>query len=149
MNGNIHVGLSAKELRDLAESVTPEKRNFVRKCSRRDLPITLAKNENGATTVAGTMIISQLCGIDFFVTGGEDFLFFWQNQQNLLKIHKKTGIGGVHKGAEQTFDISADLTGLFIAFFFGKNHKFHYFSHKNRIGKIFDVCYLCWLQIYS
>jgi pseudouridine-5'-phosphate glycosidase len=59
--------------------------------SRRDLPAVLASGELGATTVAGTMICAALAGIEVFVTGG---------------------IGGVHRGAPQTFDISADLQEL-------------------------------------
>ena len=61
------------------------------KVSRRDLPAVLASGELGATTVAGTMICAALAGIEVFVTGG---------------------IGGVHRGAESTFDISADLEEL-------------------------------------
>ena len=58
------------------------------KVSRRDLPVIMARKSWGATTVATTMIIAALGGVEFFVTGG---------------------IGGVHRGAEETFDISADL----------------------------------------
>ena len=61
------------------------------KVSRRDLPVILAERSWGATTVATTMIFAAAAGIEFFVTGG---------------------IGGVHRGAEQTFDISADLEEL-------------------------------------
>lgn len=61
------------------------------KVSRRDLPVIMANGSWGATTVATTMIIAAAAGIEFFVTGG---------------------IGGVHRGAEQTFDISADLEEL-------------------------------------
>jgi pseudouridine-5'-phosphate glycosidase len=57
----------------------------------RDLAFVLARKENGSTTVAGTMYLASLAGIKVFVTGG---------------------IGGVHRGAETTFDISADLTEL-------------------------------------
>jgi pseudouridine-5'-phosphate glycosidase len=63
----------------------------VHKVSRRDLPAVLASGETGATTVAGTMICAALAGIEVFVTGG---------------------IGGVHRGASETFDISADLQEL-------------------------------------
>jgi len=62
-----------------------------RKCSRRDLAYVIANKMNGSTTVAGTMFLAHCAGIKVFVTGG---------------------IGGVHRGAEQTFDISADLTEL-------------------------------------
>lgn len=62
-----------------------------RKCSRRDLAFVLARKMNGSTTVAGTMYLAHQAGIKVFVTGG---------------------IGGVHRGAETTFDISADLTEL-------------------------------------
>ena len=61
------------------------------KTSRRDLPVVMAKKLWGATTVATTMILAALAGIEIFVTGG---------------------IGGVHKGAQETFDISADLQEL-------------------------------------
>lgn len=63
----------------------------IKKVSKRDLPIVLAKGEWGATTVASTMIFASRANIEFFVTGG---------------------IGGVHRGAETTFDISADLEEL-------------------------------------
>jgi pseudouridine-5'-phosphate glycosidase len=62
-----------------------------RKCSRRDLPTVLASRAIGATTVAGTMIAAEMAGIHVFVTGG---------------------IGGVHRGAETSFDVSADLSEL-------------------------------------
>src|ERR1019366_10560330 len=61
----------------------------VRKCSRRDLPIAVARGEDGATTVAGTMIVAHMAGIRTLATGG---------------------IGGVHRGAP--FDVSADLLEL-------------------------------------
>ncbi|WP_279716751.1 pseudouridine-5'-phosphate glycosidase [Chelonobacter oris] len=63
----------------------------VQKVSRRDLPFVIAGKKNGATTVAATMIIAAMAGIRVFATGG---------------------IGGVHRGAEHTFDISADLQEL-------------------------------------
>lgn len=63
----------------------------VTKASRRDIPILMAKGEDGATTVAATMIIASMAGIKVFATGG---------------------IGGVHRGAEKTMDISADLEEL-------------------------------------
>ena len=63
----------------------------VTKVSRRDLPVVVANKQNGATTVAATMIIAELAGIRVFATGG---------------------LGGVHRGAEHTFDISADLQEL-------------------------------------
>lgn len=61
------------------------------KVSRRDMPIVVAKGLNGATTVAGTMILAEKAGIKIFATGG---------------------VGGVHRGAEKTMDISADLEEL-------------------------------------
>ncbi|OEF99110.1 pseudouridine-5-phosphate glycosidase [Vulcanibacillus modesticaldus] len=85
MNGVIKVGLTEKEIRDLASQ------KHVIKTSRRDLPIILAKKLYGATTVAGTMLIANMVGIRIFVTGG---------------------IGGVHRGATETMDISADLMEL-------------------------------------
>lgn len=85
IDGIIKIGLTKEEIEDLANQ------EHVVKASRRDLPIILAKKQYGATTVAGTMIIAKLAGIKVFVTGG---------------------IGGVHRGAEQSMDISADLMEL-------------------------------------
>jgi pseudouridine-5'-phosphate glycosidase len=79
------IGLEDAELEALAN--TPG----VWKLSRRDLPFAVAQKLNGATTVASTMILAAKAGIRVFATGG---------------------IGGVHRGAERTFDISADLTEL-------------------------------------
>jgi len=85
IGGRIRIGLSEEELELIARS------DNVHKVSRRDLPAVLASGELGATTVAGTMICAALAGIEVFVTGG---------------------IGGVHRGASETFDISADLQEL-------------------------------------
>ena len=85
LNGKIRIGLSDAELTLLGQS--PE----AMKVSRRDLPYALASGKIGATTVAATMICAALAGIQVFVTGG---------------------IGGVHRGAETSFDISADLQEL-------------------------------------
>ncbi|SFL33364.1 pseudouridine-5'-phosphate glycosidase [Halanaerobium salsuginis] len=85
ISGKIKVGLTRKEVEFLGKS------DDVLKVSRRDLPYVLAAKKHGATTVAGTMIAADLAGIKIFVTGG---------------------IGGVHRGAENTFDISADLEEL-------------------------------------
>jgi pseudouridine-5'-phosphate glycosidase len=85
MGGRIRIGLSDEELELLGRS------NQAHKVSRRDMPAVLASGELGATTVAGTMICAALAGIEVFVTGG---------------------IGGVHRGAAQSFDISADLQEL-------------------------------------
>ena len=86
IGGRIIVGLSDEQLGYLAETAG---RGNVRKASRRDLPIAVALGEDAGTTVAGTMIIASLAGIELFATGG---------------------IGGVHRG--QPFDISADLREL-------------------------------------
>lgn len=83
--GRIHVGLTNEKLEYLATRPG----NSVRKCSRRDLPLAIAQKQDGATTVAGTMIIAQQVGIELFATGG---------------------IGGVHRG--HPFDVSADLVEL-------------------------------------
>ena len=83
--GQITVGLSREQIEDLAHRPP----GSVRKCSRRDLPIVVARGEDGATTVAGTMIVAHQAGIRVFGTGG---------------------IGGVHRGAP--FDVSADLMEL-------------------------------------
>lgn len=85
MNGKLKVGLNDEELELLADS------SKVAKVSRRDIAMTLSSKKIGATTVATTMIIAQLVGISVFATGG---------------------IGGVHRGATETFDISADLEEL-------------------------------------
>lgn len=86
IGGRIRIGLSADELELLGRAG-----ERAHKVSRRDLPAVIASGELGATTVAGTMICAALAGIEVFVTGG---------------------IGGVHRGAAQTFDISADLQEL-------------------------------------
>lgn len=83
LGGQITVGLTADQLVHLAST------HNVRKCSRGDLAIAIARREDGATTVAGTMLIAWWAGIDLFATGG---------------------IGGVHQG--QSFDESADLMEL-------------------------------------
>ncbi|MBT3168752.1 MAG: pseudouridine-5'-phosphate glycosidase [Candidatus Cloacimonetes bacterium] len=82
MNGKIKVGLNSDELEILATAKN------VKKISRRDIAKNLAKKEIGATTVAATMIVAKLAGINVFATGG---------------------VGGVHRFAEESFDISADL----------------------------------------
>lgn len=87
LDGRIKVGLSSKDLEQLG-SLDPK---TVSKVSRSDLAVVLSSNLNGGTTVAGTMIIANSVGIKVFATGG---------------------IGGVHRGAEETFDISADLVEL-------------------------------------
>lgn len=85
INGRIKIGLTPSDLEYLSTS-----KNIL-KASRRDIPSIVALGLSGATTVASTMIFAQMAGIRIFATGG---------------------IGGVHKGAEKTFDISADLTEL-------------------------------------
>jgi pseudouridine-5'-phosphate glycosidase len=85
IGGRIRVGLTDEELQQLAQA--PD----AMKLSRRDLPYAIATGRLGATTVAATMICAQLAGIEVFVTGG---------------------IGGAHRGAETSFDISADLQEL-------------------------------------
>lgn len=85
LDGKIKIGLSDEELELLAT------RNDIEKASRRDLPYLVATKKNGATTVAATMICAELAGIEVFVTGG---------------------IGGVHREAEVTMDVSADLQEL-------------------------------------
>jgi pseudouridine-5'-phosphate glycosidase len=85
MDGRIRIGLADAELERLASA------RGVHKVSRRDLPAIVANGALGATTVAATMICAAMAGIEVFVTGG---------------------IGGVHRGAATTFDISADLQEL-------------------------------------
>jgi pseudouridine-5'-phosphate glycosidase len=86
LNGKLKVGLDKSEIEYLGKKGTE-----VVKTSRRDIPFIISKELDGATTVASTMIIANLAGIRVFATGG---------------------IGGVHRGAQETFDISADLQEL-------------------------------------
>ncbi|MBQ8506419.1 MAG: pseudouridine-5'-phosphate glycosidase [Clostridia bacterium] len=86
INGRLKAGLSVEEITYLGK-----KGYDVIKASRRDLPVLIARGDDGATTVATTMIIAEMAGIRVFATGG---------------------IGGVHRGAETTMDISADLEEL-------------------------------------
>lgn len=85
LKGKITVGLAGDEIERLAQAPS----GSVRKCSRRDLPIAVGLSEDGATTVAGTMIVAAMAGLKIFATGG---------------------IGGVHRG--HPFDVSADLIEL-------------------------------------
>ncbi len=85
LEGVLHVGLTGTELDALGQA------NGVAKLSRADFAACLATGGTGATTVAATMIAARLAGIEVFATGG---------------------IGGVHRGAEHSFDISADLSEL-------------------------------------
>ncbi|QDI75734.1 MULTISPECIES: pseudouridine-5'-phosphate glycosidase [Leisingera] len=85
IEGVLHVGLEPDQLQALGQA------KGVAKISRADMPACIATGGTGATTVAATMIAARLAGISVFATGG---------------------IGGVHKGAETTFDISADLLEL-------------------------------------
>ena len=86
INGVPTVGCSREEIEHLGKAGLS-----VTKVSRRDIPIVIAKGQNGATTVASTMILAEKAGVKVFATGG---------------------IGGVHRGAEKTMDISADLDEL-------------------------------------
>ena len=86
IKGRLKAGLSPEEIDYLGKTGTA-----VAKASRRDLPVLVAEGKDGATTVTTTMIIAHMAGIQVFATGG---------------------IGGVHRGAQQTFDISADLEEL-------------------------------------
>ncbi len=86
LGGRLKAGLTPEEIEYLGKTGMA-----VTKASRRDLPVLVAKGMDGATTVTTTMIIAHMAGIRFFATGG---------------------IGGVHRGAETTMDISADLEEL-------------------------------------
>lgn len=86
LSGRLKAGLTAEEIQQLGERGTD-----VTKCSRRDLPFVVARKQDGATTVAATIIIAAMAGIRVFATGG---------------------MGGVHRGVEETLDISADLDEL-------------------------------------
>ncbi|NTZ90939.1 pseudouridine-5'-phosphate glycosidase [Agrobacterium tumefaciens] len=85
IHGTLHIGLEKDQLEALAQTTN------AMKVSRADIAFAIAERRTGATTVAATMIAAARAGIRVFATGG---------------------IGGVHKGAEETFDISADLTEL-------------------------------------
>lgn len=86
IGGKLKAGCTPQEIEYLGK-----KGQAVTKASRRDLPVLIARGEDGATTVTTTMIIAAMAGIKVFATGG---------------------IGGVHRGAETTMDISADLEEL-------------------------------------
>ncbi len=86
IEGRAHVGLEREQLDYLGKGGAN-----IAKASRRDLPVLLARGESGATTVAATMILAAAAGMRIFATGG---------------------VGGVHRGAERTMDISADLEEL-------------------------------------
>jgi pseudouridine-5'-phosphate glycosidase len=85
LGGRLAVGLTEAEIEHLGSA------RGIAKASRRDLPVLVAQRLDGATTVAGTMAVAAMAGIRVFATGG---------------------VGGVHRGAERTFDISADLEEL-------------------------------------
>jgi pseudouridine-5'-phosphate glycosidase len=85
LGGQLHIGLADLELEELSRA------RDVLKLSRADLAVALTTGRTGATTVAATMIGARLAGIEIFATGG---------------------IGGVHRGAERSFDVSADLREL-------------------------------------
>ena len=85
IGGKLKVGLTSNELDIMCKA------DGVGKVSRRDVPVYLATGSTGATTVATTMLIAEMAGIKVFATGG---------------------IGGVHRGAQETMDISADLQEL-------------------------------------
>jgi pseudouridine-5'-phosphate glycosidase len=85
LNGQLHVGLNADQIEALSTATAPLK------LSRADMALAMVSGKTGGTTVAGTMIAASLAGISVFATGG---------------------IGGVHWGAELTFDVSADLQEL-------------------------------------
>ena len=85
LNGQLHVGLNADQIEALSTATAPLK------LSRADMALAMVSGKTGGTTVAGTMIAASLAGISVFATGG---------------------IGGVHRGAELSFDISADLQEL-------------------------------------
>ncbi len=87
IGGRPTAGLTREQIEHLATAGPAG----VTKASRRDIPVLVARGADGATTVAGTMLIAQMAGIRIFATGG---------------------IGGVHRGAQDSFDISADLLEL-------------------------------------
>src|SRR5665647_2365005 len=85
LHGRVTVGLSTDELRELSLD------DDAIKCSIRDLPVAMARGASGGTTVAATAFLAHRAGINVFPTGG---------------------LGGVHRGASQTYDESADLVAL-------------------------------------
>jgi pseudouridine-5'-phosphate glycosidase len=85
LKGRLYVGLTRAQIEFLGSAPS------IAKVSRRDLAVVVARGADGATTVAGTMAIAAMAGIRVFATGG---------------------IGGVHRGAQQSFDVSADLLEL-------------------------------------
>ena len=85
IDGEIVIGMNEEEIEAFST------RKGIRKVSKRDLPIVMARKEWGATTVSATILCSAMAGIDIFATGG---------------------IGGVHRGAEKTWDVSRDLYEL-------------------------------------
>jgi len=86
LDGQIHIGMSSEQLEHFGKLGLQ-----CRKVSRRDLASVCGLRQNGATTVSATMLLAHMAGIPLFVTGG---------------------IGGVHRGAEDSWDVSADLTEL-------------------------------------
>merc|ERR1719433_1381838 len=86
LGGQVHIGMTPEQLETLGR-LGPE----CRKVSRRDLAAVVAARQNGATTVSATMLLAHRAGIPIFATGG---------------------IGGIHRGAADTWDVSADLTEL-------------------------------------
>lgn len=86
LGGRVHIGMSAEQLDQLGRLG-----HACQKVSRRDLAAVVGSGGNGATTVSATMLLAHAAGIRIFVTGG---------------------IGGVHRGAADTWDVSADLTEL-------------------------------------
>jgi len=88
IKGSVKIGLGEEEIAFLAD---PEEKQNICKVSRSDIATVIARGNSGATTVSATMILAERAGIRIFATGG---------------------IGGVHRGAEHTFDISADLKEL-------------------------------------
>lgn len=85
IDGEIVVGMSLEEIERFGKEIG------IAKVSKRDLPVVVARKQWGATTVSATMLIAAMAGIPIFVTGG---------------------IGGVHRGAESTWDVSRDLREL-------------------------------------
>ncbi|MEO0545743.1 MAG: pseudouridine-5'-phosphate glycosidase [Pseudomonadota bacterium] len=91
LDGTLHIGLSDGLMEGLANPAEHANDQPVMKLSRADLPFAMSQNRTGSTTVAATMIAAAAAGIGVFATGG---------------------VGGVHRGAEMSFDVSADLQEL-------------------------------------
>ena len=114
LDGIIHVGLNEKEFEIIGGGKMQTKKVY--KCTTRELPHILSSKSHGATTVASTMKLTDLCNkymrdkFNYFRQRGKDSSN--SNYFNGIQVFVTGGIGGVHRGVEATMDVSADLTEL-------------------------------------